>query len=99
MKLVDLSGSGMDRLTDEAAKIRIALEGIKTALEALIVLPPVPTPPDHPIGASAVGSYANALDSLEGEAADAIRERLRATGVSDAEVEATIVRFMVEEGE
>lgn len=82
--------------TDELVRIRTALERIATCLERATEIPAQPPYPEKPLGPDAIGSYANHIQDPE-EAND-VRDRLRAAGLSDADIEATIVGMLADTG-
>ena len=99
MALIDLSGLETIRdLTAEVRGCRIALESIAQSLLRLTEIPAAP-PMGKPAGPEAIGSYAQSLMRDEGEEAEELRERLRAAGLSDAQIEAQVLTFFEQGGE
>ena len=97
MALIDLSGFETIRdLTNEVRGCRVALESIARSLLSLTEIPAAPPGPDKPAGPEAVSSYATALMEMEGEDADALRQRLRAAGMTDEAIERQIIDFFMQ---
>jgi hypothetical protein len=90
--LADLSSlPKLDRIADELTKIRFALESIAASLQRATELPAAPVP-DHKIGPKDIGSYG--LAAVAPEDADDIRQRFRAMGLDDREVEEKLVSLL-----
>ena len=95
MALIDLSAiPQLEKLIQEAAGIRFALERIATCLEHALAIPEPPAYPEKPLGPEAVGAYATSIDALEGTDADELRERLRAAGLDNVQIEDELVSFL-----
>jgi len=84
-------------LLDELTLIREALQSIAKSLVNATEIPEPPPMPDKPIGPEAIGSYAEGINDLEGEDAEAIREQLRAQGLNDRQIEDSLVSFLTGE--
>lgn len=94
-----LKDDGANRLLDELTLIREALQSIAKSLVNATDIPEPPPMPDKPIGPEAIGSYAEGINDLEGEDAEAIRERLRAQGLNDRQIEDSLVSFLTGGGD
>ncbi len=93
MKFFDLTGE----ITSELRLTRIALQSIAKSLESLVAIPEAPPLPDKPAGVEALGEYGVGLNTLEGEDAEYIRQRLRQDGLTDRDVEDSLVSFLTGE--
>jgi hypothetical protein len=95
MKLTDLlNPDATRRLLEELTLTRKALESIAVSLARATEIPAPPPRPAKPLGPEAIGEYATAIQDLEGEDADAIRERLRASGLTDHAIEELLVTYL-----
>jgi hypothetical protein len=90
MALFDLTAlPQLERLSGEAEKIRRALDTIAQCLVKLTEVPAGPSSPQVPIGPESIGSYAAVV--MDAENADDMRERLRAQGLTDPDIERQLV--------
>ena len=95
MRLPKLASVNDQEMLDEARLIRVALQSIAKSLELVTAIPEPPSvPAEKPIGPEAISEYGASISDMEGEDANAIRERLRAQGLSDKGIEDARVSFL-----
>ena len=98
MKLPQLASENQTAMLEEVRLIRMWLQSIAESLERATALPEAPPLPDKPAGPEIVGSYATSIEDMEGPEADAIRDRLRESGLTDHAIESQLVSFLTGEG-
>ena len=97
MALVDLIlQTQLEPLCAEVHGCRVALESIAQSLLRLTEIAPAPPSPGNPMGPETIGTYANVLMDLEGEGADELRERLRAAGLTDQQIEGQVIAMFTQ---
>ena len=98
MKIPQLASENQTAMLEEARLIRVALQSIAESLMRATALPEAPPLPDKPAGPEIVGSYATSIEDMEGPEAEEIREKLRASGLTDHAIESQLVSFLTGEG-
>jgi hypothetical protein len=94
----ELASANQVAMLDEVRLIRVALQSIAESLMRATALPEAPVIPDKPLGPEAIGSYATSIEDMEGPDAEEIREKLRASGLTDHAIESQLVSFLTGEG-
>ncbi len=82
-----------DEVVKQFTRIADAFERMAIVAERGLELtfPPAPVPPDKPMGPEAIGTYG--VDMNE-EQAEEMRDKLRAEGMKDHEIDESLVRAM-----
>ena len=98
VKIPQLASENQAALLEEVRLIRAALQSMAKHMEYMAAIPEPPPLPDHPAGPEIVGHYATSIEDMEGPDADEIREKLRASGLTDHAIESQLVSFLTGEG-
>ena len=98
MKIPQLASENQTAMLAEAKLIRVALQSIAESLMRATEIPESPPLPEKPAGPEIVGTYATSIEDMEGPEADAIRDRLRESGLTDHAIEAQLISFLTGEG-